>query len=52
MGTLGIITQLTLKVRPIPEAIGDRLGTVLEPEARRRARHSTNRERGQSHWSS
>ena len=28
LGTLGIITQLTLKVRPMPEAIGDRLGRV------------------------
>ena len=32
MGTLGIITQLTLKVRPDPRGFGDRLGPVLEPE--------------------
>ena len=32
MGTLGIITQMTLKVRPIPEARRTRLGPVLEPQ--------------------
>jgi glycolate oxidase FAD binding subunit len=33
MGTLGIITQLTLKVRPIPEASAIRWAPVTEPPA-------------------
>ena len=37
MGTLGIITQMTLKVRPIPEASAIAWVPFADPDARRRA---------------
>ncbi len=52
MGTLGIITQLTLKVRPDPRGIGGRVGAVPNGGSRCRCRSISSTRRRRARWRS